>query len=190
MLSVNIDANRSGRVCERPKFNEIIVRKKRNRVCIFLVFPALGFSVNNSKYVARSNSALAFMVLKANAEFDLATYLLLLTLKPKAGKTKNMHTRFLFFLTIISLNFGLSQTRPLRFASIFTDSMVLQQKSEVAVWGKGSAGKKITIQSSWKNGASAMADSEGTWSTTLKTTKAGGPYQIQVTDGDTTITLN
>lgn len=101
-----------------------------------------------------------------------------------------MRTRFLLFLTIISLNLGLSQVRPLRFASIFTDSMVLQQKSEVVLWGKGPAGKKITVQSSWKNGASAIADSEGTWSTKLKTVGAGGPYQIQVTDGDTTIILN
>ena len=57
-----------------------------------------------------------------------------------------------------------SQTQPLQFASIFTDSMVLQQQHDVAVWGKGAPGKKIVVESSWKTGASTIADSTGSWS--------------------------
>jgi sialate O-acetylesterase len=66
---------------------------------------------------------------------------------------------------------------------------VLQRQSEVAIWGKGPAGKKISVESSWKNKASAVVDSEGSWSAKLKTAKAGGPYQVSVSDGDTTVIL-
>ena len=83
-----------------------------------------------------------------------------------------------------------SQTKLLQFASIFTDSMVLQQQHDVAVWGKSAPGKKIVVESSWKVGASTTADSTGSWSVLLKTVKAGGPYQVTVTDGDTTLTLH
>ena len=36
-------------------------------------------------------------------------------------------------------------------APIFSDHMVLQQKSEVPIWGKASPGEMITLNSSWKS---------------------------------------
>ena len=98
--------------------------------------------------------------------------------------------RTFFFLAFLIFECANSQNQPLQFASIFTDSMVLQQQHGVAVWGKGIAGKKIVVGSSWNNTASTVADSEGSWSVILKTVKAGGPYHVTVSDGDTTITLH
>jgi len=98
--------------------------------------------------------------------------------------------RTFFFLAFLIFECADSQNQPLQFASIFADSMVLQQQHDVAVWGKGIAGKKIVVESSWKSTASTVADSEGSWSVALKTVKAGGPYQVTATDGDTTITLH
>ena len=98
--------------------------------------------------------------------------------------------RIFFFLSILIFECADSQNQPLQFASIFTDNMVLQQQHDVAVWGKAAPGKKIVVESSWKNTASTVADSEGSWSVMLKTVKAGGPYQVAVSDGDTTITLH
>ena len=98
--------------------------------------------------------------------------------------------RTFFFLIFLIFECANSQNQPLQFASIFTDSMVLQQQHAVAVWGKGTAGRKIILESSWKNTASAVVDSEGSWSVTLKTVKAGGPYRLMVSDGDTTVILH
>jgi sialate O-acetylesterase len=98
-------------------------------------------------------------------------------------------TRTVFFFVFLISECAVSQNQPLQFASIFTDSMVLQQQREVVVWGKGVAGKKINVESSWKNKASTVVDNEGSWSVRLKTVKAGGPYQVMVSDGDTTIRL-
>ena len=98
--------------------------------------------------------------------------------------------RTIFCLTFLIFNGSVSQNRPLQLASIFTDSMVLQQQREVAVWGTGAIGKRINLETSWKTTASAVVDSGGSWSVKLKTVKAGGPYQVTVSDGDTTLTLH
>ena len=103
---------------------------------------------------------------------------------------KTIARTFFFFAFLIFFECADAQNQPLQFASIFTDSMVLQQQHEVAVWGKGTSGKKIIVESSWKNTASTIVDSEGSWTVTLKTVKAGGPYQLMVSDGDTTVTLH
>lgn len=98
-------------------------------------------------------------------------------------------TRAVVILTLFLFGSGFAQQK-LHFASIFTDSMVLQQQSEVAIWGKGVTGRKLSIEASWKSTASAIVDSTGSWSTTIKTIQAGGPYRITITDGDTTEVLN
>ena len=68
--------------------------------------------------------------------------------------------------------------------------MVLQQQHDVAVWGTAAAGKKIVVEASWKASAYAVTDSTGSWSLLLKTVKAGGPYEITASDGDTSVTLH
>ncbi|MDD4589240.1 MAG: sialate O-acetylesterase [Parabacteroides sp.] len=67
--------------------------------------------------------------------------------------------------------------------SIFTDHMVLQQNSKVAIWGWGAAHNTISVVGSWAPGdtAKAVAASDGSWKTTLTTIKAGGPYAISIT---------
>lgn len=58
--------------------------------------------------------------------------------------------------------------------SVFTDHMVLQQKSEVPVWGWGSASATIKVVGSWAplDTATTVVRSDGTWDTTLKTVGA------------------
>lgn len=57
--------------------------------------------------------------------------------------------------------------------SLFTNGVVLQQNSNVAVWGWASAGKTISVTPSWNNQTYiAVADSEGYWMTKI-TTPAG-----------------
>lgn len=66
--------------------------------------------------------------------------------------------------------------------SVFADHMVLQQKSEVPVWGWGAAGGTIKVVGSWapKDTATAEIRSDGSWKTTLKTAAAGGPYTLYI----------
>lgn len=69
--------------------------------------------------------------------------------------------------------------------SVFTDHIVLQQKSEVPVWGWAAASATIKVVGSWapNDTATTVVRSDGSWDTTLKTTAAGGPYTLSI-EGD------
>ncbi len=76
--------------------------------------------------------------------------------------------------------------RPFRMPSLFSDNMVLQQKTEVPVWGKDKPATKIFVSAGWGSKAQTAAGTDGSWKVSLKTSKAGGPYQLTVKAGDTT----
>jgi len=68
---------------------------------------------------------------------------------------------------------------------IFTNGMVLQQNAEVAIWGKSVPNKTIKISGSWNSDKKTVkADENGRFIAKLKTTKAGGPYNITFNDGE------
>lgn len=69
--------------------------------------------------------------------------------------------------------------------AIFADHMVLQQQTDVVIWGKATAGASIKVQTSWdKEIYSAQADIKGEWKLKVKTSKAGGPFEITFSDGE------
>lgn len=75
--------------------------------------------------------------------------------------------------------------------SIFSDNMVLQQNSNVSIWGKAKANVKVTIHTSWNSEKySATSDSDGSWKLSVVATKAGGPYQITISDGEEVVLNN
>jgi sialate O-acetylesterase len=62
---------------------------------------------------------------------------------------------------------------------IFSDNMVLQQKSEVILWGWAKSGETVRIKAEWLDSEiTSIAGTQGTWKITLKTPVAGGPYNI------------
>ena len=64
---------------------------------------------------------------------------------------------------------------------IFSDNMVLQQKSEVTLWGWAKTGEPITIKADWlDNELTVNVGSQGTWRVLLATPAAGGPYTIRL----------
>ncbi|MBQ5350925.1 MAG: sialate O-acetylesterase, partial [Bacteroidaceae bacterium] len=69
--------------------------------------------------------------------------------------------------------------------------MVLQQQSDVNIWGTADAGKTVTITASWDKKAkfSAKAGNDGKWKIAVKTPQAGGPYSVTISDGQS-VTLN
>ncbi|WP_316811850.1 sialate O-acetylesterase [Pedobacter heparinus] len=69
--------------------------------------------------------------------------------------------------------------------AIISSGMVLQQQSNVALWGKAKAGAKVTISTSWNQKRyNASASTDGTWKLSVQTPKAGGPYKITFNDGE------
>jgi sialate O-acetylesterase len=74
--------------------------------------------------------------------------------------------------------------------ALIADSMVLQQKSEVALWGWANAGEKIEVSNTWNNNSiKTAADNKGNWIVHVKTTKAGGPYTLTI-KATNTITIS
>lgn len=63
---------------------------------------------------------------------------------------------------------------------VFSDNMVLQQKSDVPIWGKDRPGTKVNITCSWGAKAIAKADNSGRWKVEIRTPAAGGPFLIYV----------
>ena len=69
--------------------------------------------------------------------------------------------------------------------TILSDGMVLQQRTDVKLWGKAAAGKKVKVTPSWDGKTySALADEAGKWLLTVPTPAAGGPYEIEINDGE------
>ncbi|PCJ92273.1 MAG: sialate O-acetylesterase [Flavobacteriaceae bacterium] len=63
--------------------------------------------------------------------------------------------------------------------SIFSDNMVLQRNSEVALWGWGDVSEEITIVTSWDGKAyKVTATTDAKWNVVIATPEAGGPYTI------------
>lgn len=75
--------------------------------------------------------------------------------------------------------------------SIFSDNMVLQQQSDVAFWGTASGDTNVTLKTSWDNKEyKTKADKDGQWRLHISTSTAGGPYDIEISDGKKTTLSN
>lgn len=62
---------------------------------------------------------------------------------------------------------------------IFSDHMVIQQNSNLRIWGTADPTEKLTITFSEQE-KTTQADANGRWSTTIKTGNAGGPYELLI----------
>jgi sialate O-acetylesterase len=74
-------------------------------------------------------------------------------------------------------------------APLFTDSMVFQQQSNAPIWGRGTPGTMIKVQTTWGTTASTRVGSDSAWMLTVRTPKAGGPYQFTIGHDDTSVTF-
>jgi len=87
------------------------------------------------------------------------------------------------FLILFATNIILARAE-VKLATIFSDNMVLQQQTLVAIWGTAIKGKKILISPSWtKKTFSTTVNDDGRWITKIPTPVAGGPYTIKISDG-------
>lgn len=77
-------------------------------------------------------------------------------------------------------------------SKLFSDGMVMQQLTEAAIWGKGTPGSAITVNTSW-NGASyrCKTDADGNWRVEVKTPVASyRQYNISIKGEGKTIKIN
>lgn len=89
----------------------------------------------------------------------------------------------IFILLIFSV-FYLSAQADIILPAFFSDDMVLQQQSQVKIWGKAEPNKKVSVLTAWNvRRYKTVADENGDWEVLVSTGKAGGPYSITITDG-------
>lgn len=96
-------------------------------------------------------------------------------------------TKFAFLFSILlltSLIFGLKAA--VTMPAIFGDNMVLQQQSEVALWGWAKPNSSVRVTTSWdRKNHSAKSDEEGYWKLKVATPAASySPHTITISDGD------
>ncbi|GHT22521.1 9-O-acetylesterase [Bacteroidia bacterium] len=68
---------------------------------------------------------------------------------------------------------------------VFTDNLVLQQQSQVPIWGKATPNQEVTITTSWdKQTCKVRADQAGKWRVNVQTPAGSStPYTITISDG-------
>jgi sialate O-acetylesterase len=88
----------------------------------------------------------------------------------------------LIFTLAILLAISTTMFAKITLPSVFADNMVLQQKSNVAIWGWSDPGETVKIVVSWnsKDTVKIKADNSSKWTTSIQTIGAGGPYSIQI----------
>ena len=73
----------------------------------------------------------------------------------------------------------------IRLPSILGDNMVLQRSDTVNIWGWAAPSQNVTVKPSWDNRIyTTKAENNGKWLLQIQTPEAGGPYQIDISDGE------
>jgi sialate O-acetylesterase len=81
----------------------------------------------------------------------------------------------------ILIGFAPRATGNISMPDIFSDNMVLQQNSEVKIWGWAKPGEPVKLSAGWLNESpETKAGNQGTWSLLVSTPAAGGPYTVRL----------
>lgn len=89
-------------------------------------------------------------------------------------------TKYILLFTIV-FAFTTPLSSQVVLPAIFSDGMILQQQSNVAVWGKAKPATTVTLITSWDNATySAKVKNDSTWRIKVKTPVAGGPYTVTI----------
>ena len=90
-----------------------------------------------------------------------------------------MITFFKRTLCMACILLGMTAHATVKLPSFFADNMVLQQQTDVRIWGTADPGEKIIVLTPWdKRSYSVTARKDGYFEVTIKTPQAGGPYNI------------
>mgnify|MGYP003632462141 CR=1 FL=1 len=64
--------------------------------------------------------------------------------------------------------------------AFFGDHMVLQQNSDVSIWGTDKPNAKIKVIGSWGKESTTTANANGQWKLKIQTPSYGGPYTLNI----------
>lgn len=77
------------------------------------------------------------------------------------------------------LGFPVKIRANIKLPALISDNMVLQQQTEVTLWGWADKGEQVIVEPSWlKKEIKTTTGDDGKWQVKVKTAKAGGPYVI------------
>lgn len=93
--------------------------------------------------------------------------------------------KFFINFLFLAVFFSAGIQAKVKLPSVLGDNMVLQQQSEVNLWGKARTGATVTVKASWNDQVyKTSADKQGNWLLKVSTPAAGGPYRITFSDGE------
>ncbi|WP_304199135.1 sialate O-acetylesterase [Flavobacterium alvei] len=88
------------------------------------------------------------------------------------------------FIAIAMLLTSFQINAKFKLPALFSDNMMLQQKSDAPIWGWAEKNSNIVIKTSWDSKTYKLkADNSGKWKTELQTPSFGGPFTIEVSEG-------
>ena len=94
------------------------------------------------------------------------------------------------FISLLMLMVRVSATAKVRLPHILCDNMVLQQQTDVQLWGWATPQACVSIKPSWGNKQVVKADKNGRWNLRVRTPKGGyTPLSITFSEGNS-ITLH
>ncbi len=96
----------------------------------------------------------------------------------------------MLLMTALSV-LAVSAQAKVRLPHLVSDNMVIQQQTDVRLWGWAKAGSKVVATTSWSTQRSeAKADQQGRWLLTVKSPQASyTPLSITFDDGDGQVTI-
>ncbi len=89
----------------------------------------------------------------------------------------------LLIISIILISCNSEKSSNLKLMDIFSNGMVLQQKSKIKIWGISGPNIEINVEGSWGKKSITKSDSNGNWIVELDTPEAGGPYLLKINNG-------
>lgn len=96
---------------------------------------------------------------------------------------------FLLLIGLVPLQGLIAQT--VTMPNIFGSNMVLQQSTQVPIWGWGKPGAEILLESSWGETAQTVCNASGEWKVKIRTPKAKAgkapKYSLSIKGPDNTI---
>ncbi|WP_044206808.1 hypothetical protein [Flammeovirga sp. OC4] len=85
------------------------------------------------------------------------------------------------FLTLCFIFYGIFLQAQTKVSQVFSNHMVLQQQTEVKLWGWDKANQSINIRTSWGAKAKVVTSKEGRWETLLETPRGSfKPEEIKI----------
>ena len=89
------------------------------------------------------------------------------------------------FLFLLAQNLQAKVTLP----AVISDNLVLQQNSDIKLWGWADAGEKVSVKPDWSKAVNLTTDASGKWMLSLKTPRADKkPHSIQISGKENILT--